>query len=373
MLHVSLKNIKLGIAMKYNYRNELLSFIGNQIKDNESLQNSINDLLVELKGKGKESKIHAEPKLPSNRKLLKNILLQLKLETVKDRYENNYFSTIFSGFEDLDRLIGEVQENDLILVGARAGMRKRVFINSIILHNAIHCKKSIGFFTMELSTINSSKQFISTLVEKNEFGESKFNRFDWTQYEDKLKALNDSKIYIYHKSTISFYELRKKARKLKLNQNVDMIFIDSLQQLSLYPMHTHYGNPYNTVESSIILRKLKKLAIELNIPILIGSQLSKAVDDREDRTPMISDLSLHSDFTNYVDTILLLYRPEYYRIESDVWGNSLKNLVEVIIGKHSKVGINSIYLKFNSDNFKFSTYEYCRDNEDSNETNEVPF
>ncbi|MEG8946857.1 replicative DNA helicase [Rosettibacter firmus] len=266
-----------------------------------------------------------------------------------------------SGFYELDELLGGFQKSDLIIVAARPSMGKTAFAMSAARNAAIDHGIPIGIFSLEMSTIQLATRLISAEAKINAHNirTGKFRAEEGVKISRTVHKLSKAPIYIDDTPAISILELRAKARRLKNERNVGMIIVDYLQLV----------NPSSTLESrereiSTISRSLKSLAKELNIPVIALSQLNRAVEQRSDKKPMLSDLRESGSIEQDADVVIFLYRPEVYGITTytsgDMAGNSTEGIAEVIVGKQRNGPIGEVKLRFIKEYARFENLDRFR-------------
>ncbi len=266
-----------------------------------------------------------------------------------------------SGFYELDDLLGGFQRSDLIIIAARPSMGKTAFALSAARNAAIDYEIPIGIFSLEMSTIQLATRLISAEAKINAHSvrTGKFRAEEGAKISRTVYKLSKAPIYIDDTPAISILELRAKARRLKNEKNIGMIIVDYLQLV----------NPSSTMESrereiSTISRSLKSLAKELNIPVIALSQLNRAVEQRSDKKPMLSDLRESGSIEQDADVVIFLYRPEVYGITTyttgDMAGTSTEGIAEVIVGKQRNGPVGEIKLRFIKDYARFENLERFR-------------
>lgn len=269
-----------------------------------------------------------------------------ELQAKKDH--DNHLTGIPSGFTDLDRLTSGWQKNDLVIIAARPGMGKTAFVVSAMRNAAVEFKKPVAIFSLEMSSIQLVNRLISAEAEldSEKIKKGNLEEYEWTQLHHKINALTDAPIYIDDTPALSIRELRTKCRRLKAKNNIELIIIDYLQLMSGEGNSKGFGGNREQ-EISAISRALKQLAKELQVPVIALSQLSRSVETRGgDKRPQLSDLRESGAIEQDADMVVFLYRPEYYKIDVDESGNSLKGVGEVIIAKHRNGSLDSVFLKF---------------------------
>ncbi|MEW4371792.1 replicative DNA helicase [Paenibacillus sp. JQZ6Y-1] len=255
-----------------------------------------------------------------------------------------------SGFVDLDRMTAGFQKSDLIIVAARPSVGKTAFALNIAQNTAREKNKNVGIFSLEMSKqqlvqrmMNAEGNINASRVRTGELSEE-----DWGKAMMAATTLGDARIFIDDTPGMNVYEICAKARKLKREHGLDMLLIDYLQLIA----GRGKAGENRQQEVSEISRMLKQLARELNIPIIALSQLSRGVEQRQDKRPMMSDLRESGAIEQDADIIMFLYRDDYYNAETEK-----KNVIEIIIGKQRNGPIGTVELIFLKDFNKFVNYE----------------
>jgi replicative DNA helicase len=253
-----------------------------------------------------------------------------------------------TGFKDLDRLTSGLQPSDLILIAARPSMGKTAFVLNIAQHIGIKEKKAVAFFSLEMSKEQLVQRMLcaeSTIdSQRLRIGELEPN--DWTKLVNGADRLSAAPIFIDDTSGITVMEMRSKARRLKIEYDLQLIIIDYLQ---LMQGSSKKGSENRQQEISEISRSLKGLAREIGVPVIALSQLSRSVESRQVKKPMLSDLRESGSLEQDADIVAFLYRDDYYNPDSDQ-----KNITEVIIAKHRNGPVDTIQLFFHKQFTKFS-------------------
>lgn len=255
---------------------------------------------------------------------------------------------ISTGFKDLDRLTSGLQPSDLILIAARPSMGKTAFVLNIAQHIGIKEKKAVAFFSLEMSKEQLVQRMLcaeSTIdSQRLRIGELEPN--DWTKLVSGADRLSSAPIFIDDTSGITVMEMRSKARRLKIEYDLKLIIIDYLQ---LMQGSSKKGSENRQQEISEISRSLKGLARELGVPVIALSQLSRSVESRQVKKPMLSDLRESGSLEQDADIVAFLYRDDYYNPDSEQ-----KNITEVIIAKHRNGPVDTVQLFFHKQFTKFS-------------------
>lgn len=274
---------------------------------------------------------------------------ELFMETLKEiekQSENNGGITgIPSGFTDLDRITAGWQRSDLIILAARPGMGK----TSLALQCAINASFQFGLagavFSLEMSKAQLMRKelAIECDIPLERFRKGTLSQEDWKNISDKTTEISEAPIHWDDTPGISLIELSAKARRLKRKYDIQYIIIDYLQLM----VGKVNRNGNREQEIGQISRGLKGLAKELNIPVIALSQLSRKVEERPSKRPMLSDLRESGSIEQDADMVLFLYRPEYYGITEDEAGGSTDGMAELIIAKHRNGATDDLALQFN--------------------------
>ncbi len=262
-------------------------------------------------------------------------------------------SGVPSGFTKLDRLTGGWQRSDMIVLAARPGMGKTAFVLSMARNMAVDYKVPVAVFSLEMSAVQLVNRLISgeSEIEGDKLKRGSLDDHEYHKMHDRITKLAEAPIFIDDTPGLSVFDLRAKCRRLKAQHGIDMIIIDYLQLMTAGGANNK-GN--REQEISTISRSIKGLAKELDVPIIALSQLSRAVESRGgDKKPMLSDLRESGAIEQDADIVSFIYRPEYYGLDVDEEGNSLKGVGEIIIAKHRNGALDTIQLRFKGQYAKF--------------------
>lgn len=253
-----------------------------------------------------------------------------------------------TGFRDLDKLTSGLQPSDLILIAARPSMGKTAFVLNIAQHIGVKEKKAVALFSLEMSKEQLVQRMLcaeSTIdSQRLRIGELEPN--DWTKLVSGADRLSSAPIFIDDTSGITVMEMRSKCRRLKIEHDLKIIIIDYLQ---LMQGSGKKGSENRQQEISEISRSLKGLAREIGVPVIALSQLSRSVESRQVKKPMLSDLRESGSLEQDADIVAFLYRDDYYNPDSEQ-----KNITEVIIAKHRNGPVDTVQLFFHKQFTKFS-------------------
>jgi replicative DNA helicase len=249
-----------------------------------------------------------------------------------------------TGFIDLDRLLSGLQPSDLLIIAGRPGQGKSAFLMSIA-KNAAQRNKHVAIFSLEMSNEQLVQRLIAqeTGIDSQRLRTGKLSENEWPIFAQSIEVLGDTHIYLDDTPAITPLQLRTKCRRLHMEFNLDLIVIDYIQLMS-----SGMRNENRVQEVSFISRQLKVLAKELNVPVLAAAQLSRAVEQRADKRPMLSDLRESGSLEQDTDVVMFIYRPDQY--EQDT---TMTNAAEIIISKHRNGPVGSVHLYFRPELAKF--------------------
>lgn len=254
-----------------------------------------------------------------------------------------------TGFVDLDYKMSGLQPSDFILVAARPSMGKTAFVLNIAQYVAFHEDIPTAIFSLEMSKEQLVNRLFSleSRVDAQVLRSGNLNDSDWEKLIEGAGVIGKSRLLIDDTPGISISELRSKCRKFKLEHDLKLIIIDYLQLMS-----SSGRNDSRQQEISEISRSLKALARELNVPVIALSQLSRAVEQRPEHRPMLSDLRESGAIEQDADVVMFIYREDYYNKDTD-----MKNIAEIIIAKQRNGPIGTVNLVWLPQYTKFANME----------------
>jgi replicative DNA helicase len=245
-----------------------------------------------------------------------------------------------TGLYDLDKLLGGLQKSDLLIVAGRPGMGKTGFLLSVAKNAAQKHKKHVAIFSLEMSNEQLVQRLIAqeTGIDTQRLRTGKLTEEEWPLFTHAIEVLSDTHIYLDDTPAITPLQLRTKCRRLAMEYNLDLVIVDYLQLMS-----GDLRTDNRVQEVSSISRNLKVLARELNVPVLTAAQLSRAVEQRADKKPVLSDLRESGSLEQDADIVMFINRPDM--MEKD---NPKANLAEIIVAKHrngpTHTGIEMVFL-----------------------------
>ncbi|ACB86456.1 replicative DNA helicase [Natranaerobius thermophilus] len=284
---------------------------------------------------------------------VKEILMET-FDNIENLYHNQGNVTgLPTGFIDLDQRLSGFQPSDLIILAARPSMGKTTLALNMAQHVSIRESRPVAIFSLEMSKDQLVQRMLcaEANIDAHRLRTGDLTSEDWPKLTKAIGPISEAPIFIDDTASISVMEMRAKARRLKAEHGLEAIFIDYLQL-----MQGHQNPENRQQEISQISRSLKSLAKELNVPVIALSQLSRAVEQRQDKRPMLSDLLESGGIEANADVVLFIYRDGYYNSESEK-----PNIAEVIVAKQRNGPVGTVELFFKNDFNKFLNTEYRYD------------
>ncbi|MBB6674368.1 replicative DNA helicase [Cohnella nanjingensis] len=244
-----------------------------------------------------------------------------------------------SGFPDLDKMTSGFQRNDLIIVAARPSVGKTAFALNIAQNVAVRAGETVAIFSLEMSAAQLVQRMIcaESNVDAGRMRTGFLEGDDWEKLSMAIGSLSEAQVYIDDTPGITVAELRAKCRRLKKEKGLGMILIDYLQLIQ----GRGKAGENRQQEVSEISRTLKQIARELEVPVIALSQLSRGVEQRQDKRPMMSDLRESGSIEQDADIVAFLYRDDYYNHDTEK-----KNIIEIIIAKQRNGPVGTVELVF---------------------------
>jgi replicative DNA helicase len=262
-----------------------------------------------------------------------------------------------SGFVALDAITQGFQAGTLTILAARPSMGKTTMTLNLALNAAKTYKKPVAFFSLEMSKEDLAVKILametginSKIIKSGKYADMS----DYDKVINSVERMYELSLVIDDTAAISLLELRTKCRRLKEEENIELVIIDYLQLIKIAESRT-IGN--REQEVSAIVQGLKALARELELPFIVLSQLSRAVDSRSDKRPQLSDLRETGSIEQEADAVCFLYRPEYYQIAQDEEGFSTKGVTEFIVSKNRLGELGTVKLFFKPEISRFTDVE----------------
>ena len=276
--------------------------------------------------------------------------VQKNLEALSE--SDNEYTGIRTGYYDLDKITRGLQKKQVIIIAGRPGCGKSAFALNVGVNAAIQSKKSVALFSLEMGAEEIAKRMYGCVgkIDGDVLKTGKLKNTDWKKCNEAISELSDTKFYIDDSGGLTVSEIRRKCRKLKNSDDgLDLVIIDYLQLLS---SSSKYAGQ-RTQEVSEVSRDIKKLAMELDIPVIALAQLSRSVEQRkgEDSMPRLSDLRESGSIEQDADIVLFLHSDEYGKYGSDV-----NRKIDLLIAKHRAGSTGKIELLFRMNTGSFDNY-----------------
>ncbi len=281
---------------------------------------------------------------------IRQIVMNAMDNIEKASHNKGNVTGVATGFLDLDYRTAGIQPSDLILVAARPSMGKTAFVLNIAQYVAFKQAKTVAIFSLEMSKEQLVNRLFSmeSKVDSQHLRTGNLSDVEWEKLIESAGVIGKSNLIIDDTPGISISELRSKCRKYKLEHNLEMIIIDYLQLMSGSGRSTDSRQQ----EISDISRSLKALARELHVPVIALSQLSRAVEQRPDHRPMLSDLRESGAIEQDADVVMFIYRDDYYNKDTEK-----KGIAEIIIAKQRNGPIGTVELVWLPDFTKFANLQ----------------
>jgi len=284
---------------------------------------------------------------------IKQVVMNAIAKIEKVSKQKGKVTGIPTGFIDLDYQTAGLQPSDLILIAARPSMGKTAFVLNVAQYAAFHEHNCVAIFSLEMSKEQLVNRLFSleARVDAQKLRTGNLQEADWEKLIEGAGVVGSSKLIIDDTPGISISALRSKCRKYKLEHDLKMIIIDYLQLMT--------GNGRSESrqqEVSDISRQLKALARELNVPVIALSQLSRAVEQRPDHRPMLSDLRESGAIEQDADVVMFIYRDDYYNHDTDK-----KGISEIIVAKQRNGPIGTVELAWLAEYTKFANRDRSQD------------
>ncbi|HEY6008146.1 MAG TPA: replicative DNA helicase, partial [Geobacteraceae bacterium] len=250
-----------------------------------------------------------------------------------------------TGFIDLDRMLNGLNPSDLLIIAGRPGQGKTGFLLSVARNAALTHKKHVAVFSLEMSNEQVVQRLIAqeTAIDSQRLRSGHLAEEEWPMFTHAIEVFSDTRLFLDDTPAITPLQLRTKCRRLHMEYGLDLVIVDYLQL-----MGGDQRTDNRVQEVSYISRNMKVLARELNVPVLCAAQLSRAVEQRSDKRPVLSDLRESGSLEQDADIVMFIYRPDQY--EKDT---SRQNIAEIIVAKHRNGPVGSVELIFRSALAKF--------------------
>lgn len=281
---------------------------------------------------------------------IQEVLFKTQSDLEKLSQNKGEITGLATGFYDIDKVTSGLHANELIIIAARPAMGKTAFALNIATNIAMNSNKTVAIFNLEMGAEQLATRMLSSVgqIEGYKLRSGKLEHNDWKRVNEAISRLADTKMYIDATPGITINDIRAKCRRLASSEDgLGIVVIDYLQLIT--GQNRYSSNRQQEVAE--ISRSLKTLAMELNIPIIALSQLSRTVDGREDKRPILSDLRESGSIEQDADIVAFLYREDYYNTSKAIDENTSQS--EFIIGKHRNgpTGTFDLIFKRNTSTF----------------------
>lgn len=284
---------------------------------------------------------------------IQDVLMKAQQNIEQLAQSDKQITGLSTGFDEIDKKTSGLHANELIIVAARPAMGKTVFALNLATNVSIRNNKSVAVFNMEMGAEQLINRMIAAEgeISQNRLANGSLQKNDWKKLDEAIVRLSDTKIYIDDTPGMTIAEIKAKCRRLaSTTGDLGLIVIDYLQLISGSAKYS--GNRQQEIAE--ISRSLKTLAMELSIPIVALAQLSRGVEQREDKRPVLSDLRESGSIEQDADIVAFLYRDDYYTKQIDI--DEFTSKSEFIIAKHRSGPTGTIDLIFRRDIAKMEGY-----------------
>ncbi|RKQ32953.1 replicative DNA helicase [Oceanobacillus halophilus] len=290
-------------------------------------------------------------------KSIKDVLIDVYDNIEQLHQQNGDVTGIPTGFRDLDKITSGFQRNDLIIVAARPSVGKTAFALNVAQSVAVNTNENVAIFSLEMGADQLVQRMLCAEgnIDAQRLRNGQLQSEDWGKLTMAMGSLSNAGIYIDDSPGIRVSEIRSKCRRLKQEHGLGMILIDYLQLIQ----GSANSKENRQQEVSEISRSLKGLARELNVPLIALSQLSRGVESRQDKRPMMSDLRESGSIEQDADIVGFLYRDDYYDQESEK-----QNIIEIILAKQRNGPVGTVELAFVKEYNKFVDLDHRYESSD---------
>lgn len=332
--------VVLDKAVKRNVISTAMELVKQGFEEGESaaeLVDHAQNLVLQIREQG----------LRKDPKPIRDYIVKI-LETAESMKGERYITGVETGYYRLDELTSGFQRGDFVVVAGRPSMGKTAFVLNVIAHAAIKNKVPCAVFSLEMAAESLVQRMLCTEAEINmkDLQRGRLSPQDWVNLTTAAGNLHEAPVFIDDTASLTVLELKTKARRLKVEEKIQMIVVDYLQLMSA--PQTARGAPSRQQEISDISRALKALAKELDVPVVVVSQLSRNPEHRDDKRPNLADLRESGAIEQDADVVLLLFREEFYKTDSE-----RKGIAELNIAKQRNGPTKMIELAFVRECMKF--------------------
>ncbi len=284
---------------------------------------------------------------------IQDVVFKAQSDLEKLAEQKGEITGLATGFYEIDKITSGLHENELIIIAARPAMGKTAFALNVATNIAKTTNKAVAIFNLEMNAEQLVTRMFSSLsqIDGNKLRTGRLDNNDWKRLSEGISQIADTNIYIDDTPGITIGDIRSKCRRLSASKDgLGIVIIDYLQLIS--GSNKYSGNRQQEVAE--ISRGLKTMAMELNVPVIALAQLSRAVEGRDDKRPLMSDLRESGSIEQDADIVAFLYRDDYYNKEAKMEKNI--SISEFIIAKHRNGPTTTIELLFKKNTSTFSNY-----------------
>ena len=323
--------------------------VSNDIANESMIENgNVNDILESA-----EMKILnvAKTRKSSEFHKIQDVVFKAQENLEKLSNQRGEITGLPTGFYEIDKLTSGLHENEFIIIAARPAMGKTAFALNVATNIAKSTDKAVALFNLEMNAEQLVNRMFASVAQGSKLRTGRLDNNDWRKLSEGISQLADTHIYIDDTPGITIGEIRSKCRRLSTSkEGLGIVIIDYLQLIS--GSSKYAGNRQQEV--SEISRSLKMMALELGVPVIALAQLSRAVEGRDDKRPIMSDLRESGSIEQDADIVAFLYRDDYYNKEARMDGNI--SISEFIVAKHRNGPTATIELLFKKNTSTFSNY-----------------
>jgi replicative DNA helicase len=275
-------------------------------------------------------------------------LLNASFEQIERLHENNSAITgLATGFHDLDELTAGLQASNLVIIAARPAMGKSTLVQNIATNIAVNQRLPVALFSLEMSKMELIQRVLAAeaRVDSDRLRTGRLQEADWPKLSQAMGRLAEAPLFLDETASVNLMEIRSKCRRLKQKHGLNLVIVDYLQL-----MQSHRRVDNRTQEVGEISRGLKILAKELEVPVVVLSQLNRRLEERSDKRPQLADLRESGSIEQDADIVCFIYRDEVYDPDSPATGEA-----ELIVAKHRSGPLKTVRLSFLGHHSRFAS------------------
>ena len=275
-----------------------------------------------------------------------------KLQELASTFEG--INGVATGFHALDKMISGLSNGNLVTIAAVPSMGSTSFALSMLVNIAVERKEPSLYVSLSMTKEELVNRLIINVcdIPGEKIKNGQLSPYEWGQLDCKIKELYNSPLFIYDEPFMHIYKMVEDIRDCVKNNGIKIVVIDYLQRI--YSQFSFFENRY--LEINYFTRMLKSLALELDIPIVVLSQINRNIDHREGidgKRPILSDLRDSGTIEGDSDMVIFIHRPDYYHVYQDEKGNDLRGMAEVIVAKNRNGAVGDVLLRFRGEYARF--------------------